>query len=355
MSLARRNFLKLSTGVAAVAVAAPSILRTGYAQAPQVTLKLQQQLPAAAPVPKNFLAPWAQKVEKESGGRIKIELYPSMQLGGTPPQVYDQVKDGVIDLTWTLPGYTPNRFPKSEVFELPFIAGDGEQNSPAIWAFYEKHLKDEYKDVRMVAIQTNGPYLIHAKGNGVRKLEDMKGLKIRGATRMINKMIETLGATPVGMPVPAVPDSLSKGVIDGAMVPWEVTTPLKIAELVNTHTRFSGNRSLCVGTFVTVMNKAKYDSLPADLKAVIDANSGLETSKWAGKVQNDGDIPGLEAAQKRGNAIVTLDPAETRRWRAQAEPVVDLWIKEMNAKNIDGKTLVEDARALVAQYAGPPA
>ena len=87
-------------------------MRTGFAQAPQVTLKLQQQLPAAAPVPKNFLAPWAQKVEKESGGRIKIELYPSMQLGGTPPQVFDQVKDGVIDLTWTLPGYTPNRFPE---------------------------------------------------------------------------------------------------------------------------------------------------------------------------------------------------------------------------------------------------
>jgi TRAP-type C4-dicarboxylate transport system substrate-binding protein len=353
MSLVRRNFLKLSTGAAAVVVASPAILRTGYAQAPQVTLKLQQQLPAAAPVPKNFLTPWAQKVEKESNGRIKIELYPSMQLGGTPSQVYDQVKDGVIDLTWTLPGYTPNRFPKSEVFELPFIAGDGEQNSAATWEFYEKHLKDEFKDVKMIAVQTNGPYLIHAKGNGVRKLEDMKGLKLRGTSRMINKMIETLGATPVGMPVPSVPDSLAKGVIDGTLLPWEVTTPLKISELVNTHTRFSGNRSLCVALFVTVMNKAKYESLPADLKAVIDANSGVETSKWAGKVQNDGDAPGLEAAQKRGNAIVTLDPAETRRWRAQAEPVVELWANEMKGKGIDGKALVEDARAMVARYAGP--
>ena len=353
MSLARRNFLKLSTGAAAVAVAAPAILRTGYAQAPQVTLKLQQQLPAAAPIPKNFLAPWAQKIEKESGGRIKIELYPSMQLGGTPAQVYDQVKDGVIDLTWTLPGYTPNRFPRSEVFELPFIAGDGEQNSAATWEFYEKHLKEEYKDVKMLAVQTNGPYLIHAKGNGVRKLEDMKGIKLRGTSRMINKMIETLGATPVGMPVPAVPDSLAKGIIDGTLLPWEVTTPLKISELVKTHTQFSGNRSLCVALFVTVMNKAKYESLPADLRAVIDANSGIETSKWAGKVQNDGDAPGLEAAQKRGNAIVTLDPAETKRWRAQAEPVVDLWINDMKTKNIDGKTLVDDARSLVARYAGP--
>ena len=94
------------------------------------------------------------------------------------------------------------------------------------------------------------------------------------------------------------------------------------------------------------MNKAKYESLPPDLKKVIDDNSGLETSKWAGKVQNDGDIPGLEAAQKRGNAIVTLDPAETARWRKAAEPVVDLWINDMKTKGIDGKTLVDDcARA----------
>jgi len=347
--LKRRQFLQLSTG----AVATPFILRTGYAQAPQVTLRLQQQLPAAAPVPKNFLEPWAKKIETESGGRIKIELYPSMQLGGTPPQVFDQVKDGVIDLTWTLPGYTANRFPKSEVFELPFIAGDGEQNSPATWEFYEKHLKDEYKDVKVLAVQTNGPYLIHAKGNGVRKLEDMKGLKIRGTSRMINKMIELLGATPVGMPVPAVPDALSKGVIDGTLLPWEVTTPLKISELVSTHTRFSGNRSLCVALFVTIMNKAKYEGLPDDLRKVIDNNAGLETSKWAGKVQNDGDKPGLEVAQKRGNTILTLDAAETARWRAAAEPAVEAWITEMTGKGIDGKTLVADARAMIAKYAGP--
>ena len=98
MSLARRNFLKLSSGVALAGVATPYVLRSASAQAPQFTLKLQQQLPAAAPVPRNFLAPWAQKVEKESGGRIKIELYPSMQLGGTPPQVFDQVRDGVIEV-----------------------------------------------------------------------------------------------------------------------------------------------------------------------------------------------------------------------------------------------------------------
>lgn len=336
-------------GVLAAAIAAFTL----PASAQQVTLRVHQFLPAPAPVPSKFIAPWAKKVEEDSKGRIKVELYPSMQLGGTPPQLFDQVKDGVVDIVWTLPGYTSGRFPKIEAFELPFIAGNAEQNSQAIWEYYEKHLKDEFKDVKIIAVHTHGPGLIHAKGDGVRKLEDMKGLKVRGPSRVVNKMITALGATPVGMPVPAMPESLSKGVIDGTVVPWEVTAPYRLSELVNTHTTFAGNRSLYVATFVFAMNKAKYDGLPADLKKVIDDNSGLATSRWVGKVMDEGDAPGLEAAKKRNNTIVALSEAETKRWKDAAAKVAAEWIDEMKAKGIDGKQLVDDARALVAKYAGP--
>ncbi len=323
------------------------------ASAQQITLRVHQFLPAPAPVPSKFIAPWAKKIEEDSKGRIKVELYPSMQLGGTPPQLFDQVKDGVVDIIWTLPGYTPGRFPKSEAFELPFISGNAEQNSQAAWEYYEKNLKDEYKDVKVIAIHTHGPGLIHAKGEGVRKLEDMKGIKVRGPSRVVNKLITALGATPVGMPVPAMPEALSKGVIDGTVVPWEVTTPLRIAELVNTHTTFAGNRSLYVAFFIFAMNKAKYDGLPDDLKKVIDDNSGMVASRWVGKVMDEGDIPGLEAAKKRGNTIVALDAAETKRWKEAAQKVQAEWIDEMKGKGIDGKQLVDDVRALVAKYAGP--
>jgi TRAP-type C4-dicarboxylate transport system substrate-binding protein len=336
-----------------VAAGAMFTLASSAAPAQEVTLRLHQFLPAQAPIPRDFLAPWAKKVEADSKGRIKIELYPSLQLGGTPAQLYDQVKDGVIDLTWVPPGYTPGRFPKSETFELPFIASNGEKNSPAGWEFYEKHLKDEFKDVKIISVNTHGPGVIHAKGNGVRKLEDMKGLKLRGPSRIVNKLLETLGATPVGLPVTAMADALSKGVIDGTVVPWEVTTPLRIAELVNTHTGFSGNRSLYVTYFIFAMNKAKYDSLPADLKKVIDDNSGPETSRWAGKAMDDGDAPGLEAAKRRGNTIIALDAAEMARWRKAAEPVIDGWVAEMKSKNIDAQALISDARAAIAKYAGP--
>jgi len=345
--------MSLRTGIIAAALALGAALSPSFASAQQITLRVHQFLPAAATVPKDFLAPWAKKVETDSKGRIRIELYPSLQLGGTPAQLYDQLKDGVIDLTWVPPGYTPGRFPKSEAFELPFLSSDGEKNSPAGWEFYERHLKDEYKDVKILAINTHGPPVIHAKGNGVRKLEDMKGLKIRGPSRIVNKLIETLGATPVGMPVTAMADALSKGVVDGTVVPWEVTLPLRIAELVNTHTVFSGNRSLYTTFFIFAMNKAKYDGLPPDLKKVIDDNSGPETSRWAGKAMDDGDAPGLEAAKRRGNTIIALDAAETARWRKAAEPVINGWIAEMKGRNIDAQPLIRDARAAIAKYAGP--
>ncbi len=320
------------------------------ASAADVVLKIHEFLPAPAPVPKNFIVPWAEKLKAESNGRIDYEFYPSMQLGGAPPALYDQVRDGVADVIWTLPGYTPGRFPGTEAFELPFMPTTAEATSQAAWDFYEKYLQDEFKDVHIIAVHTHGPGLIHAKGDGVQKLEDLKGMKLRGPTRMVNKLIENLGATPVGMPVPAVPEALSKGVIDGTVIPWEVTTPLKVAELVDAHTSFSGDRGLYTSFFVFAMNKDTYDGLPDDLKKIVDANSGRETSRWVGRVMDEGDAPGLKAAQDRGNKMIVLDEAETARWKQASEPVVEGWIAEMNAKGLDGQTMYDDAKALISKY-----
>ncbi len=335
---------------AALAAAAVLAAVTG-AQAQEVTLRVHHFLPAPAPVPKNFITPWAEKVEKDSGGRIKVEVYPAMQLGGKPPALYDQAKDGVVDIVWTLPGYTPGRFPGTEAFELPFMPAKAEATSQAAWDFYEKYLQNEFADVHPIAVHVHGPGLLHVKGDGVTKLEDMQGLKLRGPTRQTTALLSALGATPIGMPVPAMPEALSKGVLDGTVIPWEVTTPLKVAELVDTHTNFDSDRGLYTAFFIFAMNKAKYDSLPDDLKAVIDANSGRETSKWVGRVMDEGDAPGIAAAEKAGNKIILLPPEEVDRWKAASAPLVDAWIEEVNAKGYDGKAMVEDAKALIAKYA----
>ncbi len=168
---------------------------------------------------------------------------------------------------------------------------------------------------------------------------------------MINRLLDTLGATPVGMPVPAVPEALSRGVIDGTVIPWEITRPLHIADLVETHTNFTAKRRLYTAIFIFSMNKNSYDALAPDLQAVIDANSGLETSAWAGRVMEEGDALARQIAVDKGNTIIILDAAETARWQAAAQAVSDRWIAEMNERGLDGAALKAEAEALIDKYA----
>jgi TRAP-type C4-dicarboxylate transport system substrate-binding protein len=184
----------------------------------------------------------------------------------------------------------------------------------------------------------------------VTGLESLQGMKIRGGSRIINNMLTKLGATPVGMPVPAVTEALSKGVIQGTTIPWEVAPSLKVHELVKNHTTFYGPNGLYNSTFAVSMNKASYDKLPADLKQVIDKNSGLETAAFFGRAMDEGDKDGRAIAVKAGNNIVALDAAETQRWRRTASVVADDWVKEVSAKGIDGNKLLADARALIAKH-----
>ncbi|MDO9146872.1 MAG: TRAP transporter substrate-binding protein [Hydrogenophaga sp.] len=339
----RRTAL-VSLGASAATLAAGSL-----AAQPIVTLRLHQFLPPQAPIPAQALTPWAKKVETESGGRIKVQLFHAMAMGGTPPQLFDQARDGVADLTWTVLGYTPGRFNKAEVFELPFMSGVSEHSSRAFHEYVEKFAADEFRSVKLLAAHTHGPGLFHTR-QPVTGLESLRGMKIRGGSRIINNMLTKLGATPVGMPVPAVTEALSKGVIDGTTIPWEVTPSLKITELVKNHTTFAGQDGLFTQTFAFTMNRAAYDKLPADLKKVIDNNSGVEVAGMFGRVMDDADKVGRNIAVKAGNNIVALDAAETQRWRRTAAAVEADWIKEMKGKNIDGAQLVAEARSLIARH-----
>lgn len=338
---------KLTLGLSLVVMVAFCSYSASFAQ--EVTLKLHQFLPAQANVPKLILDVWADKIEADSGGRIKIDRYPSMQLGGKPPELIDQAIDGVADIVWTVVGYTPGRFPRTEVFELPFIMTNAEAVSRAYWSLFESEMKDtEFKNLKVFGTWVHGPGLIHSS-KPVRSMADLDGLKVRGGTRVVNKLLKKLGATPVGMPVPAIPQNLSKGVIDAATIPWEVTSALKVQELVKNHTEFS-NKALYTLTFVLAMNKAKYESLPDDLKKIMDDNSGMEFSAFAGRTQQEADGPAREIAVKLGNTIITLDDQQVSEWEKAAAPVEQEWISEMEAKNIDGAGLVKKAKELIEKY-----
>ncbi|MEP2533023.1 TRAP transporter substrate-binding protein [Shimia sp.] len=339
----RRTILNLIGGVAAAALTA------GAAMAEDVTLRMHQFLPPQANVPKLILDVWADAVEKDSGGSIKVERYPSMQLGGKPPELMDQAIDGVADIVWTVVGYTPGRYPSTEVFELPFMVEDARAASYAYWKMFDAHMKDtEFKNVHILGTWVHGPGMFHTN-KAVTKPSDLEGMKIRGGSRLVNELLKLTGATPVGMPVPAVPEGLSKGVIDGTTIPWEVTAALKVPELVDNHTEFEGN-ALYTLTFVLAMNKARYDALSDDQKAAVDKNSGLEFSVFAGGTQSDSDGPARELAVKRGNNIVTVSEVDAAEWGTVVQPIYDTWIADMEKRGLDGQAMIDEAKMLMEEY-----
>jgi TRAP-type C4-dicarboxylate transport system substrate-binding protein len=319
------------------------------ASAQEVTLRLHQFLPAQANVPQLVLDVWADNVEEDSEGRIEVERYPSMQLGGTPPELIDQAMDGIVDVVWTVVGYTPGRFPTTEVFELPFMVADARAASYAYWKMYEEHMADrDFAGVKIVGTWVHGPGMFHTK-DPVVVPSDLEGMKIRGGSRLVNELLTRVGAEPVGLPVPAVSEALSKGVIDGTTIPWEVTTAVKVQELVSNHTEFQGP-ALYNLTFVLAMNQDRYDSLPDDLKAVIDQNSGLDFSVFACGTQADADGPARQIAVDRGNNIVTVSEEDAQKWLEIVEPIYENWVADMEGRHIDGQALIDQARALMAEY-----
>jgi TRAP-type C4-dicarboxylate transport system substrate-binding protein len=341
----RRTLLKTAS---AAALSAPAL--TGFAQQ-SVTLKFHTFMAPQSNVWLNMHKAWMDKVEKDSGGRIKFEGYPAMQLGGTPVQLYDQARDGVVDIVWTLPGNTANRFPRVEVFELPFMMSNAEATSKAYWEYVQTVAPDEFKETQVLALQVHGPGVIHTAEKAVRNVNDMRGLKMRAPTRQVTKLMAALGATPVGMPLPQIPDALSKGTINGCVIPWEVVPSVKVHELTKNHAEFDpAGGSLYTTTFVMAMNKAKYNSLPPDLKKVIDANSGMATSAWLGKVQQAGDAAGRKAAADRGNTIFTVSANDAQEFRRRSRQIEVEWMEDMNKKGFDGRKLLDTARALIDKH-----
>ena len=299
-----------------------------------------------------ILKPWGEMLSEASDGRIQVQHFDAMSLGGRPPELMDQARDGVVDMAMTVVGYTPGRFPRTEVFELPFMMTNPVATAKAYWEMVETDWQNnEYADVKVLGAWVHGPGQIHTK-SGVNSLEDMQGQTLRGPTRIINDLLSELGAEPVGMPLPAIPEAISKGVVSGTVIPWEVTTAVRLSELVDYHTEFAGDEALYTAAIVLVMNKASYEALPDDLKAILDAESGEKLSAFASQVMWDMDAPARKIAVDAGNTITMLDEAEVARWKEAAQPVVERWIADMDAQGIDGAALIEQARSLIAKHGG---
>lgn len=328
-----------------ILAAAGLLLMTTAAAAQEVTLRLHHFMGEKAPLHGKMMVPLAAAIEEASEGRMKVEVFSGMSLGGRPGDLYDQAADGAVDIVVTLPGYTAGRFNRSEVFELPFMMKDPVATAEAYYDLITQELQDgEFEETKILTSWVHGPGVLHSK-EPINSLEDMVGQEMRGPTRVVTDLLGELGATPVGMPLPLIPENLSKGVISGTVLPWEVTPSIRLAELVSNHTELSGDTSLYTAVFIMAMNWDSYEGLPDDLRQILDDHTGKGLAASTAQVMLDADAGGRNVAS--GNTFITLDGAEVERWKAAAQPVVDRWVSRAGEMGFDGEAAIAQARALI--------
>lgn len=338
-----------TTTLAVAALAA--LAMTAPVNAQEITLKLHTFVPPVANPPKTFLIPWIERVNQAANGKMKVQGYWAMQLGGNAPQLLDQVRDGVVDIVWTLPGFTPGRMPRIEPFELPFVHKDPLSSTLALQDFQEKYLAPDLKDYHPLLLHVHAGFLFQTK-EPVLKMEDLKGMKIRAASRGGVWLLEALGATGIGLPLNEIPPALSKGVIDGVTLPYEIAPAVKTQDLVSHFSELAGPQPrLGTNVFTFLMNKDSYAKLPPDMKKVIDDNSGRNIAKWAGQNWAEIEVPGKKVIEsKPKNKFHTIPAAEVDKMKKAAQPVFDRWYAEMKKIDVDGEAMVSDARKMIDKY-----
>ena len=330
--------------------AVTACLMIGQAQAQELVLTIHHFLGPKAPPSAQFIEPWARAVEQASNGRIKIEIFPAMSMGGKPPELYGQVRDGLADIVWTLGGYTPGVFPRTEVFELPSVhQGSALATTKAIQDNFAL-IAEDFKDVHPLLVHVHAGNLMHMRDKRVAVPADVQGLKLRTPSRTGAWMIESWGAEPVGMPVPDVPQALSKNVIDGVLVPFEIVPALKLQELTKYSILGEDGSRFGTSVFLFLMNKDRYNELPDDLKAIIDAHSGVAIAEKAGALWDEIEEPGKQLVLDAGGEIVGIDAASKAQFDEVSQSIEQRWVEEAEGRGIEAKALVEAAKAAVAKH-----
>lgn len=329
-----------------IAVITTTMALSSAVQAADYTLRFSHFWPAVSPIHKEVFKGWADRIESESDGRINVEIYPSATLS-KPPAQYEAVINRIADVTATVQGYTANRFPLTQIVELPGIVKTAEQGSCVIQSLYDEGLtSEEYKETHPVFMFTHGQGHLHTTEKQIRKPSDLEGLRIRRPTQVVASLLEELGAAPVGMPAPESYQSMQRGIIDGVALPWEGVHSFRINELANHHTEI-GLYSL---SFVVTMNKQVYNSLPEDLQQVIDDNSGMELAKTAGKIFDKVDAIGRADAVEAGHNIISLQNAtDNEAWKPVLNLTIENYLQNLEEKGMPARRVYKRAVELSDQ------
>ena len=338
----------MSSKIALSAAALTAMLSTPVA-AQEYELKLHHFLGERAPAHSQMLVPWAERVEELSDGVVSIEVFPSMTLGGRPPELVSQARDGVVDLVWTLNGYTPGLFPRTEVFELPTVfVNDPTATNLAMRAMFDDQLAEEYAGLEVMFLHVHAGNGMQMVDDEVRAPADLDGLSLRTPSRSGAWVIEALGATPVAMPVPELPQALSRGVVDGALIPWEIIPPLRLQEQTDYQIEGAGMARLGTSVFQVSMNKGTWDSLPDEVQNAFREASNEDWLREVGELWRGTDNFGIGKENEDGNTHFVFPDDEKAALLAPMEVVVDRWIDEVSDAGVDGDALVGAARDAIA-------
>lgn len=306
------------------------------ASAAEVTLRFAHFFPAAAPFHKELYVPWAESIEKASNGRIKVEIYPSQTLAKVQAS-YEAVRNQVADVTGTIQAYSPNRFPLTQIVELPGVTNTAVNAACTVQKMYDQGLiANEYEDTHVLFMFAHGSGEIHTKGKVIKTPQDLAGMRVRRPSTLIGEMLERIGAQPVGMPATETYQALQRDVVDANMSPYEALVSFRLNELVKTHTETQGLYTIA---FVVTMNKDVYNGLPADLKKIVDDHSGMDWALKAGKLFDDRDQTGRKQAEDMGHTFYSIEGgvAHNAAWKPVIDEMVEGYLTDLEGKGLKAR------------------
>jgi TRAP-type C4-dicarboxylate transport system substrate-binding protein len=316
------------------------ILNAGSVLAKTIELRFAQPFSPKHTMQTMVFEPWAEKIEKMTEGRVKVTMFSGGALGKASDH-YSLAEKGIADIVYALQDYTPGRFPLTTVFELPFMIPSAEKTSVAMWKTFEKfpEFQKEYSKVNVLALFCHPQGHFNTVKKPVREISDLKGMKFRTASPHVTKALKAFGAVPVTMAVTESYTALERGVVDGTVLPWEGLYVFNQAELL----KYSTETDFYTMSMMVVMNKRKYDSLPDDIKKVIDETTGIVMSREAGRVYDTMRPIYKEHCLEKGMQTIQLSLEDTKKLEALTMPLREEWVKEMDERGLPGKAVLESA------------
>lgn len=313
-----------------------SSLASYQLHAAEHTLRMSHPWPATSAIHQG-LNEWAESVEKESNDRINIDIYPAQTLTKSAKS-YEAVIHNIADITATVQGYTANRFPLSQIVELPGVVQNAAQGSCILQKLYDEgDIKQEYTDTHVLYMYTNGPGHIHMKDSQVVLPQDLQGKRVRQPTAIVGQLLKNLGAQPVGIPAPNAYEALEKGVLEGVAISWDGAKVFRLSEIAPYHTELS----LYSLGFVVTMNQRVYQNLPEDLQKIIDNHSGDKWSQHMASVFDNLDREAINEAQQRKDQVISFEQTAQNAWQPELKKVTDQYLSELESKGLPANTVYQ--------------